>query len=158
MNYKYLGVPVHNLSRFPMSELRQMLEFAIGMVGDEAQNARVFIHEQAREVPHHSGLADMYGNEEDALYPTRVDLWLTPHNPARYPSVQQYLPETPKVTVRSWEEEVLLVIAHELKHVKQFWTDFDCSDQHGMEVDAEGFAIQTLMRWRQLQRPTLKAA
>lgn len=156
MPTKIFGVPVQNNSRLQMSELRPLLEFAIGEVGQAAQNTRVTIVDH--DMKWSAGLAEMYGEGEDALFPSHVLICLGTMLPERFPHVEQYLPETPAIEVRSWEEEFLLVVAHELKHVDQFWSDFDCADAHGMEVDAEGFAIQTLVRWRRFQRTNLKAA
>jgi hypothetical protein len=155
MATKICGVPIENNSRLRLSELRPLLEFAIGAVGQEAQNTRMTIVDHCVAWP--AGLAEMYGEEENALYPSHVLICLGSMLPDRYPSTQRYLPELPEVAVESWEEEFLLVVTHELRHIKQFWTDFDCENTHGMEIDAEAFAIKTLLLWRQ-QKTTRKAA
>jgi hypothetical protein len=44
---------------------------------------------------------------------------------------------------QTWEEEFLLVLAHELRHVDQFWGE-RITDAHKAEVDAERFALRCI--------------
>lgn len=60
--------------------------------------------------------------------------------------------EVPFIQVESWEEEILLVLAHEARHVNQIRQEqFTMDDVHEAEVDAERFAQAVLRSWRRLQ-------
>jgi hypothetical protein len=56
--------------------------------------------------------------------------------------------------IESWEEEVLLTLLHEARHVHQFeygmFTAGDESD--AAEIDAERFAKRGIAKWRRAQR------
>lgn len=70
----------------------------------------------------------------------------------RYPRVSRHVPEVPAVTLRSWQEEVVLVLAHESRHLWQFRTrafEFrTTAGRHAAEVDAEQFAVGVLEAYR----------
>jgi hypothetical protein len=98
-----------------------------------------------------SGLATRRVAEDyTGPFPGLVQLWITQKGTTSYPRLDQYVPELPAVLLRSWEEELFLVLAHELRHIHQFYTrlwrelnDAEC------ELDAEEFAYQALQLWRQ---------
>lgn len=66
---------------------------------------------------------------------------------ALYPYVTRHVDEVGDIKVASWEEEFVLVVAHELFHVDQFWTEA-FSSEHAAEVDAERRAKRTLQQYR----------
>jgi hypothetical protein len=154
---KIHGVPVHNDCDLPTSRFKHLLAFAIEEAGQGAQMAHIQLRQQVLGKAI-GGLADMFGMEdEDPVSPSTVTLWLSSPKAGVFPHRQQFVPEVPAVEVRSWDEEFLLVASHELKHILQFWSDEEFPDQHLMEVDAEAFAIRTLLRWRASQVRRLAA-
>jgi hypothetical protein len=67
------------------------------------------------------------------------------------PYLSQHVPELPPVLIHTWQEEVLVVLAHEFRHIEQMWgrcIPHTATTSHGMEIDAEQFAIQVLTDWR----------
>jgi hypothetical protein len=69
----------------------------------------------------------------------------------RYPRCSEHVPEVGPIEFQTWEEEFLLVLAHELRHVDQFWGE-RITDAHKAEVDAERFALRSLQRYRKRSR------
>lgn len=70
----------------------------------------------------------------------------------RYPYRSQYWPGFPGVDIRDWDEEVVFVLAHELKHVDDYWEQSLGTSQRQMELRAEKFAIRILKAWRAKNR------
>lgn len=55
--------------------------------------------------------------------------------------------------IESWEEEVLLTLLHEARHVHQFeYAMFPAEESVAAEIDAESFAKRGLAKWRRLHR------
>ena len=55
--------------------------------------------------------------------------------------------------IESWQEEVLLTLLHEARHVYQFGRSmFDPWETIPAEIDAERFAKRGLAKWRREQR------
>jgi len=55
--------------------------------------------------------------------------------------------------IESWEEEVLLTLLHEARHVHQFAQQtFPAKESIPAEIDAESFAKRGLTKWRRLHR------
>lgn len=75
--------------------------------------------------------------------PHRVTLWLR-FDTAKYPYKTCHRKSVGEVEVASWQEEFILVLAHELRHIHQFV--FGTPRQY--EVDAERCAIAVLERYR----------
>lgn len=92
----------------------------------------------------------------DPVAPSSVELLVGDRSP-RFPYKDQHVPELPPVTINTWEEEVLLVLAHELRHIDQFWSWDQINDGHLIEVDAERFAIEVLEKWRKTAAVKLAA-
>lgn len=64
----------------------------------------------------------------------------------KYPRRSTHVEEVGEVTFNSWQEEFLFVLAHEVKHIDQFWTQ--PMEEHAAEVDAERFAVNVLASYR----------
>jgi hypothetical protein len=64
-----------------------------------------------------------------------------------YPSATVYVKEVGEVVVQSFEEEFLFVLAHEARHIQQFWST--AIKGRKAEVDAELFARDILRAWRE---------
>ena len=61
--------------------------------------------------------------------------------------------------IGSWEEEVLLTLLHEARHIHQFeHGTFPASDSLGAEIDAERFAKRGLRKWRRAHGPLDRAS
>lgn len=96
------------------------------------------------------------GHDLTLVAPSIVDIQLS--RACRYPKTTVHVPELGEVQVRSFEEEFLLVLAHELRHVDQFWGR-RFTDEAAAELDAERFAIKILKAWRKrATAPVRKAA
>jgi len=55
--------------------------------------------------------------------------------------------------IESWDEEVLLTLLHEARHVWQFeHGTFSAEESIPAEIDAERFAKRGLAKWRRMQR------
>lgn len=62
-----------------------------------------------------------------------------------YPHTTRHVPALPAVRVTSWEEEFVLVLAHELRHAAQIaHRSYLKSEWYDAEVDAERFAYSVL--------------
>lgn len=66
---------------------------------------------------------------------------------AAYPATSIHVEEVGPVTVQSFDEEFLLVLGHEGRHVDQM-NGAPVTDEHEAELDAETFAVQLLAKWR----------
>jgi len=98
-------------------------------------------------------MANKTHEEADGVEPSLVRLWLSKGR--QYPTTTHYLPEVGTVQLRSWDEEFVYVLAHELQHIADFWggelTAADLDGQwmgHHLEVRAEKYAVKTLRAWR----------
>lgn len=149
---------IENYSMHRLSDLKPLVLFASRHV-PMAHMARLkFVDSQDREMCT-KGMAysaDPF-NQEHRPDPSLVVIDLS--SVRQYPCQDQYLPEVPAVTLRSWEEEVLLVLAHEFRHIEQYWTwRFEDLIGWEMEIDAELFAIKVLDAWRAARDETTLAA
>lgn len=66
-----------------------------------------------------------------------------------YPFFSQHVDEVPGIDIGSLYDDILLVLAHELRHIDQYWRGQirSESDRHWSEVDAERFAISILLKY-----------
>src|SRR5437762_2514269 len=80
--------------------------------------------------------------DEPQPFPCLVTMWVTAPGVRLFPTREQYVPFLPPVLLRSHEEEVMLVLAHECRHVHQFMSHSEYGDreQIQLEEDAEEFA------------------
>lgn len=58
------------------------------------------------------------------------------------------VPVGPKIVLRSWEEEFVLVLSHELRHVDCYWNNSNMYDVEEAERDAEATAVRVLEEFR----------
>lgn len=99
-------------------------------------------------------------NEENSLVAEGVSYDYHPDNPGlgyiiiainktnNYPKITQYWNETPVVKLNSFEEEITLVLAHELRHNDAQFLQWDYADEADEEMDAENFAIRVLQAYK----------
>jgi hypothetical protein len=78
--------------------------------------------------------------------PSRVDLWLA--KGVCFPRDDEY-PEAGVgiVVLEDWREEFILALAHELRHIFQWWSTLPGTDPNP-EHDAESWAVKVLNEWR----------
>jgi hypothetical protein len=90
-------------------------------------------------------------------FPALVKLWLTDPAEHRYPRVEHYVKRLEPILIQSWQEELVLVLAHEMRHVEQFYTELgkrlEAIGKLEIEVDAEQFAYRALEIWRKSRQP-----
>lgn len=80
----------------------------------------------------------------NVLTPSVVTLWLSP-NKTRFPMETCHRVSVGKIRLETWEEEFVLVLGHELRHIEQFWSGKTYAQ---VEVDAERFGLQMLNEYR----------
>lgn len=148
---------IENSSQVPTATLRPLLAFALKRT-PLSNMARLEILPGAWGKTT-GGYAFMYHPEKpDPIAPSLVRLWVSAGGRCFIPHLQQHVPELAPFPVYTWEEELLLVIAHELAHIRDFWTRPDkLDDAHWLEVSAETFAIDTVKAWREA-KATKRAA
>jgi len=94
---------------------------------------------------------------EDADAPIIVKIKLS--SSLQYPRLTRHVKETPIINLSSFDEEFVLVLAHELRHASQFDTGaFRVMTLESSEVDAENYAIRILERYRAYNNKLDKAA
>lgn len=113
-----------------------------------------FVESYAR----HPELVDLYlssgdsiAGQADAAFRVKIRLSKGP----LFPRTSMAVPEIGSVTLYDWREEFVLVLAHELRHVDQF---FDVQNRDGdvnldpytwaAEIDAENHAVEVLHAYR----------
>lgn len=67
----------------------------------------------------------------------------------RYPFKTHECDEVGDIEIRSFSEELVVVLAHELEHVSQFIEGRN-TDRHQMEVGAEFMGLVALQEWRRV--------
>lgn len=66
-----------------------------------------------------------------------------------YPRIQRLNRLTPAVRFKKWEDEFVMVLAHELRHISQFIVGaFEIGEELEAEVDAEVFAAKVLEQYQ----------
>jgi hypothetical protein len=135
-------------SRQPIlnSDLKPMLDFVMARAGAFADMAILIFRDAADSETCH-GLATKQWEHGTCVVPSVAEVWVSEDVPERYPMTQQHVEELAPFQIESWAEELLVVTAHEIRHIVQFWTSPGL-DPYDMEVDAEAFAIETLNAWR----------
>ena len=83
--------------------------------------------------------------------PQQVDVMIWMSFGASYPRSTMHVPETGKIVLNSWEEEFVLVLAHEARHILHFRHFIDVMTPEEMEIDAEFSALEVLEKFRKNQ-------
>lgn len=91
----------------------------------------------------------------DISAPSLIKIWITGNG--KYPRQDSYVPEV-VLTFHDFEEELLCVLAHEMRHIDQFWTSLRRVYGQEAEVDAEKFAARILELWRAQKIRTARIA
>lgn len=153
---------VVNNSQVPAASLRPIIKF-LGGLFPESRDVVIFLEGSDPTIPNvamMTGAAYPDGGWARRLpcrhlvrvhvptlhrpYPTRQ------HNPATIKSSHD---GCPWVELSSWEDELVLVLAHELRHVEQFMkfspSAAVADDDGTFEVDAEVLAVNICNSWRE---------
>jgi hypothetical protein len=136
-----------NRSSVPTATVKTIVDFVgYGLQLDRALPLRI----QDRGDGSHSTGEACARAEGDETIPEDVNIWV---GNAGFPRTDDYCyPQLSCVKLSSLEEELVLVIAHELRHVHQFSTGaYFRLNAFQMELDAESFARGALTRWRENQ-------
>lgn len=67
-----------------------------------------------------------------------------------YPVITQHRKRTGRVKINNWQEELVLLLGHEMRHLNQFWYP-EIAKQR--EVDAENYGIMMLREYRESLNP-----
>lgn len=144
---------IHNLSRLKNSRLRPLLKFAYRraelpyMTTFVIRDQLPTLNSEGRFWRHqeHSGEQVCIRNSEPCL----IQLFLSSGGP--YPQ-DMTIPQSPhQIWVDNWEEEIVLVTAHELRHLDQFLNAVilkDVNDENEREGDAERHAYKVLCEFQ----------
>jgi hypothetical protein len=138
---------VVNESKFDNAALNPLVQFVLTQMPVVSQFA--WLHMLNGEPPFDpmevtGGLAEAnVPFPSDPAVPHRVTMWLRFDN-SKYPYHTCHRKRVGGITVQSWEEEFILVFAHEMRHVHQFLFG---SPRH-YEVDAERCALAVLNHYR----------
>ncbi len=69
-----------------------------------------------------------------------------------YPHGSRVVPQLPPINLDSWEEDFIVTLAHELRHVDQFNNGtYDSGNPGPSELDAEAFGQSVLRLYREEQ-------
>lgn len=99
-----------------------------------------------------SGYAFQWNPDFDNVHtPSSVYIYLSRNT---YPAKTIHRKAVGEIVLRSWEEEYVFTLAHELRHIDQFW-GFEAPSFP--EVDAETFAKETLEVFRNPPQPKISA-
>lgn len=139
---------VVNESHRPLSQVLPLVEFVSARM-QYADLAYLHLHPAQYDVDGEvlvgRAQALKYNDNPAGSTPSRVDMW--PSEGASYPG-RNYYPEAAVgwVIFTSWEEEFAFTLAHELRHIDQFWWTRPLPAN--IEHDAESFAFEVLNAWR----------
>ncbi len=145
---------VTNLSpNFPLPEVTSLVKYAAKYT-KHADDSQIRVYMSDVRTHTFGGLAWI----NDRLEPN-VMVSIHPID-AVYPKTEQMNLATPRVELRSWQEEFILVMAHELRHIDQFMTGtlMGPLDEWDAEVDAERFGCAVLEAYRADQAELDKSA
>jgi hypothetical protein len=158
---RYRGlVRIANLSRVHTNTgLAPIVHFAAQFY-KHSHLAVVVVNDTDSPVDHSKGETIKEANWDNPE-PSCIKLWL--NSSQRYPLQQSnYVPEVPVPAMRTWHEETLFTLAHEMQHIDDLWdgwlADKDTKDlRYLMEVRAEKKACEVLEAWRkqELERQLL---
>jgi hypothetical protein len=84
--------------------------------------------------------------QETLAAPILIEIYI--NGDTVYPFKDRHTPETPLVILNSLEEELVLVISHEMHHVEQLLSWNIPNTEKKIEIEAELFAIKMLEEWR----------
>lgn len=149
---------IHNSSPLSRATLRAFVSFIVKRSPNSVlAKVSVEMGQQQRTTGGIAFLEDPH-RAYDPSAPSLVEI-LTSDPMSFIPHDEKYVDILEGIRVETWEEEVFLTLAHELRHIAQFWPEKSdpTLDAYMMEVDAEAFAIQTLAEWR-ISRPSKLAA
>lgn len=134
---------IQNRSRLKTAAFEKLLSYMEGIL-PQAATARFELKPRLED----QCVGGRASNNQEGAWPHLVELEL-PGVTREYPLLERVLPSLPFIELHSFEEEVLLVLAHELKHCAQY-LDADAMtwEQDERELDAETFAYDVVERWR----------
>lgn len=141
-----------NGSKHKTSSLKHLVAFA-------ASTVRMSHMARLSLLDREAGLAS--GGEAEKRYgaskaePSMITLWLS--RGLKYPFGQTHVQSVGQIVFRSWEEEILFVLSHELRHIDQMWGAAPSGTYDENEEDAELHALQVLRQWRAVSWPALEA-
>lgn len=139
-------MPIKNQSPRSTANLNRLLAFASGHFS-HVEGVPVFVYEAAVNVGAAMGKAVWSPSAKRAS----VSIEITEHS---YPFADNYeVIGVPRPTFNDADEEFLYVLAHELEHVDQFYTDQHKRFSTGfLEFRAERKAASVLLAYRQRHR------
>lgn len=114
-----------------------------------AHNAAIFIFDEPEPGYVTHGAANKFNLGTALIYGRPSTVEITVSRGLWYPVLSTHRKSVGEVRFENWKEEVLFVLAHELRHIDQFWS---IKPPRYYEVDAEKHAVHVLSEYRTAQR------
>jgi hypothetical protein len=135
---------IHNESKRTDKHIKPLIEYAKPFF-HYSNLASVYIYTAERPAELTSGFADKFhlGTTLSDGVPSSVLLRLS--RGMEYPTSSIYRKSVGEIVFEDWKEEFLFVLAHEMRHVDQYWSD---QMPRHPEVDAERYAQYVLDCYR----------
>lgn len=142
-----------NRTDHPVRHLRQLVDF-VARRSKFCMMARLVVEQMPSGMGvGYSWKLDPRPGDHLLVTPSLVRVSLAGHT---YPYVTQTVPEVPGQRLADWREEFVLILAHELAHIDQFWTGRSAT-VHEDEVLAEREAVKVLDEYRKFPIGNKKA-
>lgn len=138
---------INNHSQYPTEKFYPILDFVEGWCKYSSLGT-LYIGDTIEEFSH--GMAHRINPEIDDLTlaaPSLIELWVRKNQ--EYPVVS--VGALGEVVVRTWEEEMVLVLGHELSHLDSNYgypVHYPIDQNQEAEESAERFALDMLRRWK----------
>lgn len=138
------SMKICNSSKKKIKDLRGLAEFV------SARCTQAFMTDLVFSTAKDGGRSDGHAwkdrkesvSHKEGIAPSLVEISVPDEN-ASYPAYVARVLDFLAVEVSSWQEEVVLVLAHEFRHIDQFWTT-PFTEREAAERDAETFALGVL--------------
>jgi hypothetical protein len=136
---------VKNLStRHPTHKLQPLIDFVASRTRRHSKVALYLDDQSSRQITVGAAHPGIHGVVNPCIRMTLS------RGLGRYPRKTTHVDEVGTILLESWEEEVVLVLAHELRHIEQF-SEGKQYEYYEAEVDAERFGLKVLQQYRVAQ-------
>lgn len=140
---------IKNESKTPLERFRTLVNFVCKQTDFSHLAVLYVLDAQQKSI---GGKADQI-NPDPCRYastlPGLIRMWLPTGQTEGYPKKSQFIKDLPPIILDTWEEEFVLVLAHELRHLDQFNLNrYKASQLDEAEKDAESFGYSIVELYR----------
>lgn len=139
---------IHNTSRLANKQIRPLVDFVCARFEFSYMAHLVLVDHDEPGLGTNGWSWKEAEDDFDPTAPSRVALVLSHGLP--YPAKTYNQPEVGEITINSWEEEFVLVLGHELRHIDQYWSPAEFPEN--FELDAEQHGVLALEAYRKLKQ------